>query len=143
VILDLYYDGEWNDVRQESFELAVSFTATLVSDLARRSEGHLFFATNKAPEDSVYAPVGMPAQYQVLQCLTFAAPSKQDKLGETLLRIPAHHHSEIIFITVNSVDVQTSSRFKELNDDSRYRGLLKRFHVVNTSDESLSEIFNV
>ena len=143
VILDLYYDGEWNDTHRESFELAVSFAATLVSDLARRSEGHLFFATNKDPEESVYAPLGIPAQDQVLRRLTFAAPNKQDNLGETLLRIPAHHQSEIIFVTINSVDIQTSPRFQELCEDSRYRGLLKRFHVVNTSDESLAEIFSV
>ena len=143
VILDLYYDGEWSDSHRESFELAVSFAATLVSDLARRSEGHLFFATNKDPEESVYAPLGLPAQNQVLQRLTFAAPCKQDHLGETLLRIPAHHQPEIIFVTINSMDIQVSPRFKEFCEDSRYRGLLRRFHVVNTSDESLSEIFSV
>jgi len=143
VILDLYYDGEWNDSHRESFELAVSFAATLVSDLARRSEGHLFFATNKDPEESIYAPLGMPVQDQVLQRLTFAAPSKQDNLGETLLRIPAHHQPEIIFVTINPTDVQISPRFKELCEDSRYRGLFKRLHVINTSEESLAEIFSV
>ena len=143
VILDLYYDGEWNDSQRESFELAVSFAATLVSDLARRSEGHLFFATNKDPEESVYAPLGIPVQDQVLRHLTFAAPAKQDNLGETLLRIPAHHQSEIIFVTTNPVNIQTAPRFKELCEDSRYRGLLKRLHVVNTTDESLTEIFSV
>ena len=143
VILDLHHEGEWNDFYRESFELAVSFAATLISDLARRSEGHLFFATNKDPEESLYAPLGVPAQNQVLQRLTFAAPSKQDNLGETLLRIPTHHQSEIIFVTIHPVDIQTSPRFKELCDDPRYRGLFKRFHVVNTSDESLAEIFSV
>jgi len=143
VILDLYYDGEWNDSHRESFELAVSFTATLVSDLARRSEGHLFFATNKDPEEFVYAPLGMPTQDQVLRYLTFAAPGKQDNLGETLLRIPAHHQPEIIFVTINPTDIQISPRFKELCEDSRYRGLFKRFYVVNTSDKLLSEIFSV
>ena len=143
VILDLYYDDEWNDAQRESFELAVSFSATLVSDLARRSEGHLFFATNKAPEESIYAPLGIPVQEQVLRHLTFATPNKQDNLGETLLRIPAHHQSEIIFVTINPVDIQTSPRFRELCEDSRYRGLLKRFHVVNTSNESLAEIFSL
>ena len=143
VILDLYHDGDWNDTHQESFELAVSFAATLISDLAWRSEGHLFFATNKDPEESVYAPLGVPVQDQVLRRLTFAAPSKQDNLGETLLRIPAHHQAEVIFVTINPVDVQTSPRFQELCDDSRYRGVLKRFHVVNTSNESLAEFFSV
>ena len=143
VILDLYYDGEWDDYHRESFELAVSFAATLVSDLARRSEGHLFFATHKDPEDAIYASLGVPVQDQVLRRLTFAAPSKQDNLGEILLQIPAHHQSEIIFVTINPVDMQTSPRFKELREDSRYRGLLKRFHVIDTSDELLTEIFSV
>ena len=143
VILDLYYDGEWNDEHRESFELAVSFAATLVSDLARRSEGHLFFATNKDSEECLYAPLGIPAQDQVLRRLTFAAPSKQDNLGETLLRIPALHQSEIVFVTINPVNIQVSPRFQTLGEDSRYRGLLKRFHVVNTSEESLADVFSV
>ena len=143
VILDLYHDGEWTDSNRESFELAVSFVATLVSDLAWRSEGHLFFATNKAPEEFVYAPLGAPVQDRVLRYLTFAVPSKQDYLGESLLRIPVQHQSEIIFVTINPVEVQTSPRFRELRDDSRFRGLFKRFHVVNTSEASLAEIFSV
>ena len=143
IILDLYYDGEWKSSYQESFELAISFAATLVSDLARRSEGHLFFATNKDPEEFVYAPLGAPVHDQVLRRLTFAAPSKQDNLGESLLRIPVHHQSEIIFVTISPVDVRTSPRFRDICDDSRYRGMLRRFHVVDTSDESLAEIFCV
>jgi uncharacterized protein (DUF58 family) len=143
VILDLYHDGDWNDSHRESFELAVSFAATLVSELARRNEGHIFFGTNKDPAESIYAPLGFPAQDQVLRRLTFAAPSKEDHLRETLLNIPVHHQSEIVFVTTHPLDTHTSPRFKELCEDSRYRGLLKRFHVINTSSEKLDEIFSV
>jgi uncharacterized protein (DUF58 family) len=143
VILDLYHDGEWTDAHRENFELAVSFVATLVSDLARHNDGNIFFGTNKDPEESVFAPLGFAPLDQILQRLTFAAPSKEDRLGETLLKIPSHHESEIIFVTINPMDVQSSSRFKDLGDDSRYRGLMKRFHVINTSDEGLAEIFSV
>jgi uncharacterized protein (DUF58 family) len=143
VILDLYHEGEWNDTHRESFELAVSFAATLVSELARHNEGNLFFATNKDPAESVYAPLGFPAQDQVLRRLTFAAPSKEDRLGETLLRIPAYHQTEIIFVTIHPLDIHTSTRVKELREDSRYRGLLKQFHVIDTSSEELDEIFSV
>jgi uncharacterized protein (DUF58 family) len=143
VILDLFHAGNWNDSHRESFELAVSFAATIVSEWARRNEGNLFFATNKNPEESIYAPFGFPVQDQVLRRLTVAAPGKEDHLGETLLKIPAHHQSEIIFITINPLDVYTSPRLTELCADSRYRGLLKRFHVINTSSEELAGIFNV
>jgi len=143
IILDLYHEGDWNDSHRDSFELAVSFAATLVSELTRHNEGNIFFATNKDPMESLYAPLGFPVQDQVLRRLTFAAPSKEDHLGETLRRIPAHHQSEIIFVTINPLDVYTSPRFRELCDDSRYRGLLKQFHVVNTSSEELDRIFNV
>jgi uncharacterized protein (DUF58 family) len=143
IILDLYHEGDWNDSHRESFELAVSFAATLVSELARHNEGNIFFATNRDPMESIYAPLGFPAQDQVLRRLTFAAPGKEDHLGETLLKIPAHHQSEIIFVTIHSLDIYTSPRFKELCDDSRYRGLLKQFHVVNTSSEELGRIFSI
>lgn len=143
VILDLYHDGDWNDSYRESFELAVSFAATLVSDLARRNEGNLFFATNKDPAESIYAPLGMAAQDQVLRHLTLAVPDKEDRLAETLLMIPAHHQSEIVFITFHALDISTSPRFKAFCEDSRYRGLLRRFHVVDTSSAEISHIFSV
>ena len=143
VILDLYHEGDWNDSHREDFELAVSFTATLVSDLARRNDGNLFFSTNKYPEESIYAPFGFPTQDQVLRQLTFAAHGSEDHLAETLLKIPAHHESEIVFVTIHPLDIHGSPRFKELCEDSRYRGLLKRFHVVDTSSEELSAIFSV
>ena len=145
VILDLYYEPD--ALTLENFELAVSFTATLVSDLSRRSEGSIFFATSAPPsandEEYVYAPLGFPAQDQILKRLTVATPSREDHLGETLLKIPAHHQSEIIFVTTSSLDIQSSPRFKEFCEDSRYRGLLKRFRIVNTADEGLAEIFSV
>jgi uncharacterized protein (DUF58 family) len=143
VILDLHYEGEWDDAKRESFELAVSFTATLVSEWMRRGDGNIFFAATNDPEQFVHAPLSFPAQDEVLQRLTFAAPSKQDSLAETLLMIPAHHQSEIIFVTINSTDIHHSPRFKEMYDDSRYRGLLKRFHIINTSDKQLDEIFSI
>ena len=143
IILDLFYDGDGNDQHRENFELAVSFAATLVSDLARRSEGNIFFATNKDAEESVFAPLGFPAQDQVLRCLTVAAPSKEDHLSETLQKIPARHQSEIIFIATQPLDIHTSPRFRELCEDSRYRGLLKRFHFIDTSSGKFDGIFSV
>jgi uncharacterized protein (DUF58 family) len=143
VILDLYHEEDGSTTHQENFELAISFAATLVSDLTRRSEGSIFFATNKEPEELVYAPLGFPAQDQILQRLTFASPSREDHLAETLLKIPAHHQSEIIFVTTAPLDIQSSPRFKELCEDSRYRGLLKRFHIVDTSSEELAGIFSI
>ena len=148
VIFDLYHEGNYHEgngseIHRENFELAVSFTATLVSDLTRRSVGNIFFATSKAPEEFIYAPLGFPTLDQVLQHLTFAASCREDHLAETLLKIPAHHQSEIIFVTANPLDIQTSPRFKELCEDARYRGLLKRFHVVDTSSTRLAEIFSV
>ena len=143
VILDLYHEGDWHDSHQENFELAVSFAATLVSDLARRSEGNIFFATNKDPAESLFAPLGFPAQDQVLRRLTFAAPSKEDHLGEVLLKIPVHHQPEIIFVTTQPLHIHSSPRFRELCEDPRYRGLLKRFHIINSSSEELDGIFSV
>ena len=143
VILDLSHEGDWNDARRESFELAVSFTATLVADWTRRGDGNLFFATNNDPQEFIYAPLSFLVQDKVLQRLTFASPGTQDSLAETLLMIPAHHQSEIVFVTINPVDIHTSSRFKELHENSRYRGLLKRFHVIDTSSKAFAEIFSV
>ena len=143
IILDLFHDGEGDDRHRESFELAVSFAATLVSDLARRSEGNLFFATNKDSTESVFAPLGFSAHDQVLRRLTVAAPCKEDHLESTLLKIPAHHQSEIIFITTHPLDIYTSRRFEKLREDSLYQGLLKRFHIIDTSSEKLTSIFSV
>ena len=142
IIFDLCNEGEWNDVSRENFELAVSFAATLVSSWTRRGDGNLFFATNNNPQEFIYGPLSFPVQDQVLKRLTLAAPSSQDNLGETLLMIPAHHQSEIIFVTINPVDIHTSPRFQELCEDSRFRGLLKRFHVVDTSSEEFDEFFS-
>ena len=143
VILDLYHEGSVNATDRENVELAVSFAATLVSELTRRSEGSIFFGTNKDPEEFIYAPLGFPAQDRILKHLVFADASMEDRLGETLLKIPAHHQSEIIFITTSPLDIESSPRFKELCEDSRYRGLLRRLHVVDTSREGLEKIFSV
>lgn len=149
VILDLYHGGagdvshQENPLHRENFELAVSVVATLISDLARHNEGSLFFSTNKTPEESIYAPLNFATQDQVLRRLTFAVPSTEDHLADALLKIPAHHQSEIIFVTTSPLDIHTSPRFQELCEDSRYRKLLRRLHIIDTSSETLAEIFSV
>ena len=141
VILDLYHEGDWDEAQRESFELAVSFTATLVTDWTWQGNANLFFATNNEPQEILYAPLSLLVRDQILQRLTFAAPSPRDSLAETLLTIPAHHMSDIIFVTSGPVDIHT--RFKELLEESRYRGFLKRFMVVNTSSREFDEFFSV
>jgi uncharacterized protein (DUF58 family) len=145
VLIDLYQAGEFSEIQRENFELAISFTATLVSELTRRGGCNLFFSTNTGYNDYLYGPICLPIVENILYRLALAEPSREDGLAQTLFKAVGQidPSAELILITSTTFDFLQSSRFRESRTDPRFRALLQRIRVINTASHDLETIFNV
>jgi uncharacterized protein (DUF58 family) len=140
VILDLFDSGQNNDAISEHFELAVSFTATLVTDWVNSGSGTLFFAANNK-HGTIFDSLHYSLLDTVLKQLASAVPGKHDYLQEILLKVPAQVHSEIIFVTFSGSGDHLASRLSALQSDSRLPDVLRRFRIVDTSGSGFDELF--
>ncbi|MDR2440923.1 MAG: DUF58 domain-containing protein [Planctomycetaceae bacterium] len=145
VLIDLYQQGEFNEVQRENFELAISFTATLVSELTRRGGCNLFFSTNTGYNDYLYGLICLPIVESILYRLALAEPSREDGLAQTLFKAISQidPSAELILITPASFNLLQSPRFQEYQADPRFRSLLQRIRVIDTSSNDLETIFSV
>ncbi|MDR2705413.1 MAG: DUF58 domain-containing protein, partial [Planctomycetaceae bacterium] len=145
VLIDLYQEEEFNEIRRENFELAISFTATLVSELTRRGGCNLFFSTNNGYNDYLYGQICLPIVESILYRLALAEPSREDGLAAALFKAVSQidPSAELILITPTPLDLWQSPRFRESQADPRFRMLLQRIRIVNTASNDLETIFSV
>lgn len=145
VLIDLYQQEEFNEMQRENFELAISFTATLVSELTRRGGCNLFFSTNTGYNDYLYGPICLPIVESILYRLALAEPSREDCLTKTLFKAISQidPSAELILITPTPFNLLQSPRFQDDQADPRFRVLLQRIRVVDTSSNDLETIFTV
>ncbi|MDR0703881.1 MAG: DUF58 domain-containing protein [Planctomycetaceae bacterium] len=145
VLIDLYQEEEFNEIQRENFELAISFTATLVSELTRRGGCNLFFSTNNGYNDYLYGQICLPIVESILYRLALAEPSREDGLAAALFKAVSQidPSAELILITPTPLDLRQSPRFRASQADPHFRMLLQRIRIVNTASDDLETIFSV
>lgn len=143
VLIDLYQDETMDDVQRENFELAVSFTATLVSETNRRGNCNFYFSTSGVKDESVAGSICLPLIEGVMLRLAVAEPEQEDALVDNLIRAGGliDPGAELILVTTRPFDPERSERFRDVQNDARFRAIVKRLRVIDTSNDELEKIF--
>ncbi|MGL4594211.1 MAG: DUF58 domain-containing protein [Thermoguttaceae bacterium] len=129
-VLDTNKSDENNRSFRESFELAVSFAATLVYDISSQMSSQIYFATTSGENAFVHGSISQSLIDSILMKLALIEPSLDDYIERTMTQIASNlgDFTEIIFITTTS-------------DASRLSCLSSRVHVVNTSSAEFDQLF--
>jgi uncharacterized protein (DUF58 family) len=143
VLLDLFQSTKPTETERENFELAVSFTATLVSEITRRGGCSLFFATSRNTEKFLSGPVCLPLVENILERLATAEETPQDGLPELLLETLQNTDpsADLVLVSPHPMDLTRSPRFDTIRSDPRFRALFQRLRCVDTSSSDLDRIF--
>ena len=143
VLLDLFQPTKPNESEWENFELAVSFTATLVSEISRRGGCSLFFASAGSKEKFLSGPVCLPLVENILERLATVEPTPQDDLPELLWETLQNTDpsADLVLVSPHSIDLVQASRFDDVRNDLRFRTLFQRLRCVDTSNPDLDRIF--
>jgi uncharacterized protein (DUF58 family) len=143
VVLDLWQPEHPAAEDAENAELAVSFVATVLADVCRKSGSNVYLGLTNAGPECVGGPAS-PATLQGLMERLATAESRSDHalpalLAHALPRIAAD--TEIVLVSTRPVDLAAPARFAALWSDPLLRDRLRRILCVDTSSEQLAIYF--
>jgi uncharacterized protein (DUF58 family) len=143
VLLDLWQPEKPQQEHLENVELAVSFAATVVTDLCRKGGSNLLVGTT-GPEPVCHSgPASVALLADVMERLALVEADSQDRLPALLGRALGQIEpgTEIVLLTTRPVDLGDTERFAAVWSDPARRAAARRIRVFNTADEELGEYF--
>lgn len=167
VILDLSQpfqasQATWAD--RAATELAVSFTATLIREIGRVGSAHLLLGTATSEEllttetSSTTGKLKVKMGYvlqrglvnpvlleNMFKRLAMVEPTQEHVLEELLREVLQHilPNTKLFIISSHPVDFGDTERFGRLHRDPRWKRILQRLQVVDTSSPELNDYFRV
>jgi uncharacterized protein (DUF58 family) len=143
VLLDLWQPEQPAAADLENVEMAVSFAATVVTDLCRTGGGTLLFGAPGRPPELASGPASLVLLQDVMRRLAALEARSADDLPELLdhaLREIAPG-SDIILVSTRAVDLGDTVRFAALHADPARRALARRIRCVDASSDELAQYF--
>lgn len=145
ILLDLFEAETPGPVERENIELAVSFAATLVSEMARQEAAGLTLGLYDPLPELISGPNCSPLIDTMFERLAVQEPSRNDNLAELLRQVILNSppKGDIFLVTTRPLDLLNSDRLTVLKSDPKLRQLASRIRIVDTSDEKLGEFFTL
>ena len=143
VLLDLWQPEGPQQEHLDSVELAVSFAATVVTDLCRKGGSNLLVGTT-GPEPTCHSgPASAALVTDVMQRLALVEADSQDRLPALLWRALGEIEpgTEVVLLTTRPVDLSDTERFAAVWGDPARRAAARRIRAFNTAEEELGEYF--
>lgn len=142
LLLDLWQPGSPAAEDRENVELAVSFAATVVTDLCRKGGNDLLLGITAAEPVCLAGPASMVLLQDAMEALALAEASAEDRLPDLLERALAQLDSgnDIVLVSPRPVDLG-DARFTALRRDANRRQLARRIRLINSSSDQLAELF--
>ena len=141
--MELWQPPRPTDAQRTNVELAVSFAASIVSDLSRRGGRMLWVAVAAAETSFVSGPTSLPLTREVMESLAVAEATTSDPLPDALSRIldQVRPGTNVIVITTRPANFSDTDRFQKLWHNPRQRTWLSRLQSIDVSGPQLSEYF--
>jgi uncharacterized protein (DUF58 family) len=143
VVLDLWQPEQPTADQLANVELAVSFAATVLTDVCRRGGSSVYLALgNPSPEC-----LGAPASAGLLQGLMEQLATIEAASGDTLATLLASvlpqiaAGAEIVLVSTRPVNLADGDRFAAVWSNSVLRDRAQRMRCIDTSSEQLTEFF--
>jgi len=143
VLLDLRQPAEPTPQHAEHVELAVSFAATVLSDLCRKGGSTLHLGTNDPQPQCISGPASLALLQDMMQRLAVAEAHSRDHLVELLERLlnEIEPGTEIVLVSTQPTELADTTRFASLWADPSRRTLLRRIRCVDASSAELADYF--
>lgn len=142
LLLDLWQPAQPAAEDLENVELAVSFAATVITDLCRKGGNDLLLGITAEEPVCLAGPASMVLLDDAMETLAVATASTEDRLPDLFERALADldSGSDIVLVSTRPVDL-SDARFTALQRDAHRRLLARRIRLVNASSDQLEELF--
>ncbi len=145
VLLDLWQPAQPSPEHQQNVELAVSFAATIVTDLCRQGSYDIYFGTTSAESQHLSGPASPALLHEVMDHLALAEASDEERLVELLRDVLGQIEpgAEIVLVGARPIDLDDPSALGTLWTDSTRRALKQHIRLIDTSSEKLNDYFQM
>jgi uncharacterized protein (DUF58 family) len=142
LLVDLWQPAEATADDLDNVELAVSFAATVITDLCRKGGNDLLLGITAAEPVQLVGPASLVLLEDAMESLALAEASAEDRLPELLDQAAGQLEagSDVILVSPRRVDL-SDARFAALRRDANRRRLARRIRVIHTASDQLSEFF--
>ena len=143
VLADLWQPRDPGPQHLDNVELAVSFAATIVTDLCRKGGSNVMLAVTGPAPLRVSGPASALVLQNAMEGLALAEAHPDDRLPQLLAAAldEVEPGTEIVLLTTRPVDVLDPQRFAAVWADPARRAAARRLRCFDTSDPSLADYF--
>jgi uncharacterized protein (DUF58 family) len=145
ILLDVWQPEKPSAGDRENVELAVSFAATVLSDLCRRSGSKVHLATYNAKPHCLGGPASSALLQDMMKILAVLESRSDDNLPALVDHVLNQIASgtEIILVSTRPVDLNDSAHFQSLFSDPNHRQMASHIRSIDASSNTLKQYFDV
>jgi uncharacterized protein (DUF58 family) len=144
VVLDLWQPEPHSPEHVENVELAVSFAATVLTDLCRKGGSNIYLGiTNSGPE-CIGGPASSATLQRLMEQLALIEARTDNSLSALLVATLRQigTGTEVVLVTTRPVDLTDATQFVDVLSDPVMRDRARRILCVDASSERLAEYFS-
>ena len=143
LIVELWQPDRPDARQRENVELAVSFAASIVSDLCRRGGRSLSVGLAAAAPRHDHGPASLGLAREVLESLAVAEASSDDRLPEVICTAldAIRQGTNTIVVSTRPVDWADTDRFAKLWSNPRQRAWIGRIQWIDVGRPELADYF--
>jgi uncharacterized protein (DUF58 family) len=141
VLVDLWQPPRPTPQDRDHVELAVSFAATVLSDLCRKGGSTLHLGAGDL--HLLSGPASLALLQDMMGRLAVVEAEPADRLAELLAHALGEIEpgTEIVLVSTRPIDLSDRTRFAALWADPARRSLIRRVRCVDVSSKELSRFF--
>jgi uncharacterized protein (DUF58 family) len=145
VLVDLWQPRQPSRDDLNNVELAVSFAATVVTEVCRKGGGNLQLGVTGGQSEHVAGPVSVALLNEAMEQLAVADASEEDRLPALLDRVlpTVEPGTEMLLISTRKVDLEDRGQLPSLWSTPARRKIARAISPINVADESLSQYFSL
>jgi uncharacterized protein (DUF58 family) len=144
IVLNLWQPEPHAPEHAENAELAVSFAATVLTDLCRKGGSNIYLGICNRGAECLGGPASPATLQRLMERLALAEAQPDGALSalltETLQQVDAG--TEILLVTTRPVDLTDTEQFAELWSDPVLRDRARRLLCINASSAQLADFFS-
>lgn len=145
LMLDLWMPVEPSSADLENVELAISFAATVVSDLCHRGSSQLLLGTGGREVDVTRGPASRGLFLEIMEHLATVTAGSNEQLPQLLEQSFGQivGPCDLVLISTRDIDFSTRNDLKSLWQDLRKQNLLSKVLRVNAGNPDIFRYFAV
>ncbi len=143
LVVELWQPGVPTDEQLRQVEIAVSFAATIVSDVCRRGGRTVWLSVAAREPRFTSGPTSLALTREVMESLAVAEATAKDALPDALSQAldVVRPGTNVIVISTRPTDLSDTERFGKLWRNTRQRSWLGRMQAINVAMPELHDYF--